>query len=203
MGTRKKHDRPTLPAIRKRTHTSKDIKVTKADEPEFGSLTEGGIIRNWWKRKKIKGRGKLEEAAFNVGRTREETLTFIEQEYGLRERVHIELEMLQHQTDQQKWITEQEKEKAKFLKARNRLANKIIKQIDIKDLNMTQVMVIIEMVKDATQETDLAMADARLKKAMAEADKIKAEAEYKDEEVKMKKVIRKDTEKQSKDIYEE
>ena len=97
----------------------------------------------------------------------------------------------------------QESARANFLELRTEIANNIKKEMKFNQLDMKQVLVIIEMLKEATSERDLFAAEARWKQAMAEADKTKAETSKIKQEVRFKKAAADDRVIDLKKIHEE
>ncbi|KKK99151.1 hypothetical protein LCGC14_2635620 [marine sediment metagenome] len=128
-----------------------------------------GVFRNWLLRRKVESRGKLEESGIDLARARAEFETFMVDQITTRERYRLDIEQMKQDIG----IT---KENINFLKFRNKLADKIIEGIDITDMDMKQVFVLIEMLKEASNENDLLITEAKARELGAEARKKEAEA---------------------------
>ena len=126
----------------------------------------------------------IEEARFVVERQRADHATYLKQREAECEQAHLMLENLKHENDAAKWRAEaaryeaeEIKQKARITELRGDLIAKIIQEMSFADINMKQVFVLIEMVKDATSQDDLFTADARWEQLKAEANKAQALAD--------------------------
>ena len=127
---------------------------------------------------------KEEESQFAVDRQREEHQTFLSQEdatrseHGTRqEREKLENERIEAENEKIYWDAQQNREKANLLGLRGKLIEKIIVELDFADINMKQVFVLIEMIKDTDSKADILTAEAQW-------ENLKAETEIKREQVK-------------------
>ncbi len=126
----------------------------------------------------------IEEAKFAVDRQRQEQKTFIIRQAAEREQANLMLERLKHENEAARWQAEAArfeaedlKQKARITELRGDLIAKIIRELSFAEINMKQVFVLIEMVKDASSRDDLFTADARWEQLKAEADKTQALAD--------------------------
>jgi hypothetical protein len=192
-----------------------------------------GVIRSWFRRKRLEAQGKHldeiynlvrkarehtsnivefkaqlmtqqtridnliialeEESEMMVERQREEYETFLAGQENQRETYKLELDRLKYENERLKYEAEelkgraeQEKQKARLIQLRGDLIEKITKDLDFSDINMKQVFVIIEMVKDSTSEADIITAEARWEQMKAEAKISEAEAQSKGYEAEQK-----------------
>ena len=127
--------------------------------------------------------GKIDEAQFAVDRQREEHQTFLDEQTAERERIWIELdraknenEKMKYEVEKAKWEAEEAKHRARIIELRGALIEKIKDEVKFSDINMKQVFVLIEMIKDATTDADIITAEARWEQLRAEAKKTSAQA---------------------------
>lgn len=143
----------------------------------------------------------VEGEEFAVARQREEHQTFLSQQQAERERALLELDTLKYENEKAKWEAEKakyeaeaEKNKAWIIELRGKLIDKIIGELKFHDINMKQVFVLIEMIKESVTDSDILgaeerweelKAETRLKGAHADQEQTKADWEkYKFEEDK-------------------
>ncbi|MFA6011914.1 MAG: hypothetical protein WC799_18120 [Desulfobacteraceae bacterium] len=100
------------------------------------------------------------------------------------ERVQIENEILKqkiredmYKADALKWHAEDARNKSMITELRGKLISKIIDEMKFADINMKQVFVLIEMIKDSTTGNDIFGAEAKWEQMKAEAKRAMAQAE--------------------------
>lgn len=127
---------------------------------------------------------KIEESEFSVERQREDHQTYLNQQAAERERVWLELDSLKNENDRAKyeaekakWEAEESKNKAWITELRGKLIEKIIDELKFSDINMKQVFVLIEMIKEADTDSDILGAEARWEQLKAEAKRTMAQAD--------------------------
>ena len=127
--------------------------------------------------------GKIDEAQFAVDQQREEHQTFLDGQTAERERIWLELdraknenEKMKYEVEKAKWEAEEAKHRARIIELRGALIEKIKDEVKFSDINMKQVFVLIEMIKEATTDADIITAEARWEQLRAEAKKTSAQA---------------------------
>ncbi|WP_028316604.1 hypothetical protein [Desulfatibacillum aliphaticivorans] len=128
----------------------------------------------------------VEASQFAVDRQREEHQTFLTRQHGDRERVFSELERLKAENDKLIWQAEQERQTARLIQLRGDLIQKALSELDFQNLDMRQVFVIIEMIKDSRTEADIFNAEAKVDFLKAEARKMEAQARQEEAEADFK-----------------
>jgi hypothetical protein len=125
-----------------------------------------------------------EESRMAVERQRQEHETFLANHESQREASRLALEKLRHENEKLRYEAEEQrgkaelaKQKARIVQLRGDLIEKITADLNFADVNMKQVFVIIEMVKDAASQADIITAEARWEQMKAEARKKEAEAQ--------------------------
>lgn len=136
----------------------------------------------------------IEAAQFALDRQREEHQSFLIQKQAERKQILLELEKLQHSYDKLKWDAEKAKweaeeikQRARILELRGKLIEKIIQELQFADINMKQVFVLIEMIKESASDSDILGAEARWEQLKAEAKKTMAQADQEETESEWKK----------------
>lgn len=136
---------------------------------------------------------KQDEAQFAVDRQRETQASFVSQEESNRQsnvlrvqKERLENERISLENQIIYWEAKQNKQKSKLLKLKGKCVAKIIKGLDFTNMDMKQVLVLIETLKEAESKVDVLSAFARweemkaeaeIKKAMAKQEKTKAKHE--------------------------
>lgn len=124
---------------------------------------------------------KTEESEFAVDRQREEHQTFLSNEETSRiadkarqQREFLENEKLAAENKKTFWEAQQDKHKARIIELKGHLIEKLIDEVDFKNINMKHVFIIIEMLKEAETKADILNAEAQWEHYKVETD-IKAE----------------------------
>ncbi len=82
-----------------------------------------------------------------------------------------------YQADELRWQAEDARNKAMITEMRGKLISKIIDEMKFADINMKQVFVLVEMIKDSTTQNDILGAEAKWEQLKAEAKRAMAQAE--------------------------
>lgn len=188
---------------------------------KYNQDNDTGIIRNWFRRNKLKSQEKhlqalfslvqearahasslvefkadlltqqkrmedlilfkIEESEFAIDLQREEHQTKVSHEMTARatnearqQREFLENEKLDAEKQQKIWEAQQDKHKARILELKGKLIEKLIDEVDFKNIDMKHVFIIIEMLKEAETQADILNAEAQWAHYKAETD-IKAE----------------------------
>lgn len=127
---------------------------------------------------------KLEESQFAIDRQREEHQTFLSQENSIRreneirqEREKLQNERIDAENKKIYWEGQQDRQKARLMELRGKLIEKITDELDFADINMKQVFILIEMIKDTHNKADILTAEAQWEHLKAEAEIKKAQAD--------------------------
>ncbi len=120
--------------------------------------------------------GKIEEAQLVVAEKVAQFETRIALHRVEVKRANLELENMQFQNEKARWEAEkvkyeaeEGKQKARIVALRGDLISKIIEELNFAEINMKQVFVLIEMVKDSQSPEDLLGAEAKWKQMKAQA----------------------------------
>lgn len=92
-----------------------------------------------------------------------------------------------YRADELKWKAEDMKNKTVITALRGKLISKIIDEMTFSDINMKQVFVLIEMVKDVTSGEDIIGAEAKWDQLKAEAKRTMAQAEQEETKAQWEK----------------
>jgi hypothetical protein len=134
----------------------------------------------------------LTEAAwFVVEKQRSDHQRYLQQQEYERQRAEIELDrgkleniMAGVQIEKMRAEVSQEKQKVILLGQKSVLIEKITSELDFKNLNMKQVFVLIEMVKDSRSNADILTAEAEWERMKAEARQAEAQADQEQHKAK-------------------
>ena len=128
--------------------------------------------------------GKIQEARLMTLVKLEEYETLIATQRSDRKKLDLELDNLKIQNDHAHWEAEkakydagEAKQNARITELRGDLISKIIGELNFADINMKQVFVLIEMVKETQSPEDLLGAEAKWEQMKAEARKAEAQAD--------------------------
>lgn len=137
-------------------------------------------------------KGRLEESEFQLVLAREQRETSLAREQGEQDRIRAELDTIlqtneilkntalqeYHKAMQEKAIAEQHEQRARILELRGNLIQRITDSLNFQEINMNQVFVLVEMVRDQNaSEADILTVEARYEQMKAEARKKEAHAD--------------------------
>jgi len=127
---------------------------------------------------------KTEESQFAVDRQREVHQTFVSGEETTRNEQLLKLERdrldnarIEAENEKIFWEAQQNKQKSLLMGLRGKLIEKIIGELDFADINMKQVFVLIEMIKDTDTKADILTAEAQWEHLKAETEIKQAQAD--------------------------
>ena len=132
-----------------------------------------------------------EAARFAVEKQRSDHQLYLHQQDFERQRTEIELDrgrlenmMAAIQIEKMRAEVSQEKQKAILLGQKSVLIEKITSELDFTNLNMKQVFVLIEMVKESRSNADILNAEAQWERMKAEARQAEAQADQEQHKAK-------------------